>query len=165
MAGRNGPSDGRKRLSDRAAGPELPIPREVHDAVERSAALRRGLALLHRAPAEVVAAAIGVHAQAVEEARDRLERPHERRDLIRVFARALERRRVEPPAAAPPPARPRGLHDLIREAERREGGLDFLRRAPAETVAITFTVHPDLVQRARELLASRGHVHDAGDDA
>lgn len=131
------------------------IPREVHDAVERSAALRRGLALLHRAPPEVVAAAIGVHTRAVEEARNRLGRPHERRDLIQVFARALERRRVEPPAAAPPPFRRRDPDDLILEAQRHERGLDFLRRAPPETVAITFTVHPDLVHRARELLAAR----------
>jgi len=150
---------------DRVTGPELPIPHQVCDAVERSAALRRGLALLHKAPAEIVAAAIGVNALAVEEARHRLEQPGDRRLLLDLFARALEQRGAGAPTATPSPSRPRDPQDLIREAERGHHGLDFLRGAHPETVAITFAVHPELVHRARELLATRGHLPGAGEDA
>jgi hypothetical protein len=152
---------------DRALGPELPIPRQAQDVVERATSLRRGLAFLRRAPAEVVAATLGVHARAVEEARSQLEDPPARERLLRVFARALEERRGAAPAPpAPPAAAARSPDDLIQEAERHALGLDFLHLAPPETVAITFEVHPDTVLRAREILASRGHAPTAaGEDA
>jgi hypothetical protein len=166
MAGKDrldSPGHGRR---DRVTGSQPPIPREVQDAVERSAVLRRGLALLHRAPAEVVAAAIGVDARTVEEARERLERPGERGQLIQVFTRALARRGEERPGDPPPPPPRRDPDELIREAERHAHGLDFLRRAPPETVAITFAVHPELVHRARAVLAALGLAPaETGEDA
>jgi hypothetical protein len=153
MAGQDRRDGARPR--DRATGPMLPIPPDVRDAVERSAAIRRGLAILHRSPPEVVAAMIGVHVRAVEAARERLEEPQERHRLRQLFARSLERREPAAPPPAAPPAR-RDPLELIAEAERREGGLDFLIRAHPETVAIAFAVHPELVHRARALLAARG---------
>jgi len=82
-----------------------------------------------------------------------------------LFARALEQRGAGAPTATPSPSRPRDPQDLIREAERGHHGLDFLRAAHPETVAITFAVHPELVHRARELLAARGHLPGVGEDA
>jgi len=149
---------------DRATGFELPVPPGVHEVVERSAGLRRGLGLLRKAQAEAVAAALGVHARAVEATRDRLASRSGRRQLLDLYARALEGRRSDPPAPAERPAR-LGPDDLIVEAERHPLGIDFLVRAHVETVAITFAVHPETVRRARELLAARGWAVPGGGEA
>lgn len=137
--------------ADGAIGPEVPA--EVREVVERSAALRRGLALLHRAHPETVASALGVHARAVDQARERLERREERRHLIGLYVQAASRRSGEEAVSVPAPRR--GPDELIREAERHALGVDFLRDAHPEAVAVTFTVHPETVYRARELLAAR----------
>lgn len=142
----------------------LQLPSGVREAVERSASLRRGLALLHRAPAEAVATALGVHPRAVDEARERLDRPDERRLLLGLYAEAARRRQEGPAAAGAPPPR-RGPRDLVAEAERHPLGVAFLRDAHAESVAVTFTVHPETVHRARELLAAAGRGVPRGDEA
>ena len=45
-----------------------------------------------------------------------------------------------------------GPEELIREASAHALGLRFLEKAPPETVAVTFGVHPFVVFRARGLL-------------
>lgn len=141
-----------RRARERHARPAPHLPPDVQEAVERSAAFPRGLALLHRAPSEAVAAALGVHPRAVDRARERLDRREERRPLLALFSEAARRRREAAPAPGAPAAR-RGPRDLIAEAERHPLGVDFLRHAHAETVAVTFEVHPETVHRARALLA------------
>jgi len=140
-----------------AVAAELPPTPAVRDLVARSAALHRGLAFLHRAPPECVASALGATVRLVEYARSCLERGPERTLLIQEYAGALQWRRRQHPAPPAPSAPPRrGPEDLVREAERHPLGVQFLLCAPFETVAITFAVHPDVVQGARDLLAARG---------
>lgn len=140
--------------------------REVLDLVERSTALEHGLAFVRRAPVESVAITLGVHPRVVEHACDCLDRVEERAMMIRFFARARARRRTLPPKAVvhAPVATPRTAEQLIDEATRSAKGrghslgVQFLLCAPLETAAILFRAHPDLVLRARELLAARGVV-------
>jgi hypothetical protein len=133
------------------------FPAGVLELVARSAALPRGIALLHRGPAEYVASALGVSVPVVEQARACLENEVERRLLLEVHADALGRARQAPPVP-PAPSTPgsRRPEALIRDAERHHLGVDFLAHGAFESVAITLGVHPDAVIAARELLAERG---------
>jgi hypothetical protein len=142
---------------DRALEPERQLAPEIVELVDRSAALRQGLALLHRAPLEWVAAALGMHPLIVERARACLDRRPDREFVIRAYVRALERRRLEAPPTPGSAVPPRcGPEELVRAAERHALGVQFLLCAPLEVAAVSFTVHPDVVLRARELLARRG---------
>jgi hypothetical protein len=137
--------------------PEHPLGPEIRDLLDRCTRLRRGLAFANRAPPELAAAALGVPPRVLDQARASLARPDERRLLVREYARALERRRREPPRSAARPEPPRrGPEDVIRDAERHPLGVQFLLCAPFETAAVTFGVHPDVVLAARQLLARRG---------
>lgn len=129
----------------------------VRHLVERCAGLRRGLAFLNGAPPEYVAVALQLDVRAVEEAQACLQHPARRAELIREYARALERpgRRL-PGDPVAPPARSLGPEELIREAERHPLGVQFVLAGAFETVAVTFAVHPDVVLGARELLARSG---------
>ena len=123
----------------------------------RSASVPRGLALLHRGPAECAAAVLGVDVDLVEQARACLVRGPERARLLEDHAFAQERNQREPRPAPAPTGEPRPRHpdDLLRQAEVHPLGVEFLSRGLFETVAITFDVHPDMVLAARELLATR----------
>ncbi len=135
---------------------------ELAQLIERSAQLRRGLAFVNRAPVESVAVTLGVHPLTVDHARDCLATPGRRKSVIREFQRAVERHRSSPP---PPPApavtpRPATHVELLRDAELHPYGLEFIVRAPIETVAISFGVHPKHVIDARDVLARRGLTAD-----
>jgi hypothetical protein len=145
-----------------AAPAELELPPAIRDLVDRCAAFHRGLAFVHRAPPECVAAALGVTVPLVECTRAALELGPERVALIRAHAAAVERRRRLPPAPVPTCTPPRrGAEDVVREAEGHALGVQFLLCAPFETAAIAFGVHPDVVLEARELLARRGVAPEA----
>jgi hypothetical protein len=73
---------------------------DVRVVVQRSAVVRRGLALLHRAPVESVAVTLGVHPREVERARAALEAPGQRALAIAEFVRAVQRQRDEAVAYA-----------------------------------------------------------------
>ncbi len=123
---------------------------EIALLIERSAELRRGLAFVNRAPVESVAVTLGVHPTTVDRARDCLAAPELRPSVIREFQRAVTRRSSAPP---PPPAPAREEPDVLRDALRHPRGLEFVLRAPIETVAISFGVHPEDVVAARDELS------------
>jgi len=128
---------------------------EVLDLLERSTAIPRGLAFVHRAPLDSVAITLGVHPSVVEHACDCLDHAEQRAMLIRHFVLALERRRSRvPPAIVREPVE--DPEQLIADAEHHALGVQFLLCAPFETAAITFRIHPAVVLRAREILAARG---------
>jgi hypothetical protein len=124
---------------------------EIALLIERSAELRRGLAFVNRAPVESVAVTLGVHPTTVDRARDCLAAPELRPSVIREFQRALTRRS----SASPPPPAPTTKEepDVLRDALCHPQGLEFVLRAPIETVAISFGVHPEEVVAARDELA------------
>ncbi len=125
---------------------------EIALLIERSAELRRGLAFVNRAPVESVAVTRGVHPRTVDHARDCLATPELRSGMIREFQRAVVRRASQPP---PPPEPPREQPDILREAMTHPYGLEFVMRAPLESVAISFGVHPEDVAKMRDELARR----------
>lgn len=143
---------------DDSSGEETWLTPEVLELIARSTALRRGLAFVNNAPIDSVAVALGVHAHAVDRARDCLERTDARKLVLREYSRALEQRRSAPP----PPLSPRNMpaphapDDVIQKAYEHPLGVQFLLCAPLETAAITFAVHPDVVSEARGRLAQRG---------
>jgi hypothetical protein len=124
----------------------------VRDAVARSAALPRGLALLHRGPVELVAARLGVPVRVVEHARaclDGVERPL----LLEIHAAACAL--LDVPGTALPSPVARGPEQLLREAPQHALGLDFLVGGHLEAVAVAYGVHPETVLAARALAAAR----------
>jgi hypothetical protein len=130
----------------------------TQDLVRRAARLADGLAFLERGHLECVAVLLGVTPQAVERARHVLADP-----LARAAAEEAHRSaRARPQAAAPPasPAAPRTAEALVREAERRDGGVALLATSAAECAAVVFGVTPALVAEARALLARRGLAPD-----
>jgi len=136
-------------------------PRELEDVLARGAQSGQGLAFIAEAPVEAVATSLGVHAHSVDRARDCLEDPARRARAVR----ELERLSTIPPPPEPttmrPPAAPR---DIIEEAENHPLGVQFLLCAPLETAAISFGVHPDAIDEARERLAARGIVPKPGEE-
>ena len=127
----------------------------MRDLVLQLARHHRGLALLHLADLECTAVTLGVDALTVAEARDALETPEGRAQLIA----AVRKARLEADAgsgAAPgptaPPPPPRTARELVRAAAEHLYGLGFLSEGNLESVAIVFHVHPNLVLRARRLL-------------
>ncbi len=134
----------------------MTVPRvtpEVLELLERSTAIPRGLAFVHRAPLDSVAVTLGVHPRVVEHACDCLDHAEARAMMIRYFARALERRRSRMPPAPPPEEAATDPELLLRTAEGHPFGLEFLLHAPFETAALMFGAHPFVVLAARELLA------------
>jgi hypothetical protein len=127
----------------------------MRDLVARSAALPRGLALLHRGPLETVASALDAPVGLVETVREALDGP-ERERLLEAHATARALLRAPAPARSPArPAPPAGPAELERAARNHPMGLDFLLRGHFEAVAVAFGVHPDLVQATRDLVAAR----------
>ncbi len=154
-ATRNG---GRRRAGAAPASPQAAkaahLPPDVRDLVGLCARVPHGLGFLHLAPAESVAVTLGVHAAVVERARAWFEAPGGRALLIDEFVRAARRASAPPPS---PPAEPRcDAEALVRRAGRAAPELAFLLEAPLESAAVLFGVHPDVVARAREILARRG---------
>jgi hypothetical protein len=160
-------TNGSARVDGAEGARDFELAADVLELLERSAAVPHGLAFVHLAPHECVAAALGVHPDTVERTCDCLD--HEPRGaVIRAYSRALERQRTQPPAApASFVARaPQGPDEVIARAEKHALGLQFLLCAPLETAAIMFSVHPEVVHEAREQLARRGVVAErSGDDA
>ncbi|MBI2389072.1 MAG: hypothetical protein HYV09_05590 [Deltaproteobacteria bacterium] len=157
-------------MAVRSESPEPIVTPEVLELLERATAIPRGLAFVHQAPVDCVAVTLGMHPRVVEQACDCLDHAEQRKMLIRHFVQAAERRRSMP---APPSAEravesrvdaPTDPEQLIESASRHSLGVRFLVCAPLETAAIMFRVHPLLVLRARELLASRGVVPEDGDE-
>jgi hypothetical protein len=145
----------RRPASGRAQSP--PPDREVLEVVRAAAALRRGLALLHRAPVECASILLRVDVRLVERARSALEQPSTREALLKAFVGAAGRAGVVAAASGVGVApRPRDAEELIRHAERRAGGLPLLRSAALEPAAVAFGVRPDVVLGARALLERRG---------
>jgi hypothetical protein len=140
-----------------AARPRRRAPRasaaEALALVERAAAIPDGLALLEHAPLECAAVLLGVDPGAVERVRAALEEPALRGEAALAFERAAGRRRPAAGAGGSPPPAPSDPAALVTAARRREGGLAVLLDAAPECAAIVFGVHPDLVHRARALLA------------
>jgi Tat protein secretion system quality control protein TatD with DNase activity len=133
---------------------------EIALLIERSAELRRGLAFVSRAPVESVAVTLGVHPRTVDHARDCLATPEMRSGMIREFQRAVVRRASRPPPCSRPlagalPEPTREEPDVLREAMTHPYGLEFVMRAPLESVAISFGVHPADVAKMRDELARR----------
>jgi len=85
--------------------------------------------------------------------RDLLERS---RLVLHEYTRLLERPGGGPPA-------PTDAASVIRAAEAHPLGVKLVLCAPLETAAITFGVHPDVVEAARALLEARGIRIDAAD--
>lgn len=130
---------------------------ELAELVLRGARSGHEFAFLARAPLETVATSLGVHAHAVDRAREHLRDPARRDRLEREFVRASQ---FPPPAADAAggdgeKASPSDHEELIAASERHPLGVDFLVRAPLETAAIAFGVHPDVVSAARARLAAR----------
>lgn len=172
-------------MDDRDVGEEQEwLTAELAELVESGARLGHDLDFVRHAPLETVATLLGVHAHAVDRARECLGDPVRRERLVAEYARASER--PGPPSSrqdgagehvgaglpgdvrAPAPAsvrpialRGRAALDVIGSAEQHPLGVQFLLCAPLETVAISFGVHPDVVTDARDELARRGIGPDA----
>ncbi len=127
---------------------------ELRDLVRRSASVRRGLALLHRAPVEAAAVALGVHPGAVERARAALADPGQRAMAVEEFVRAAAA--AEPPGPIPmavePVAATATPEALLALAARDPATLELLVYGPVDVAAIVFAVHPALVGEARRLV-------------
>lgn len=125
------------------------------DLVRRSAAHAEGLVLLERGNLECVAVLLRAHPRAVERVRRLLEDPAVRAAAADAFE-AARPRALAVPAVASRPAAPRTPESVLRDAERREGGLALLAHAASECAAIVFGVTPSVVRAARALLEARG---------
>lgn len=139
-------------VGEPGAGSPSPAMREL---IRRVASVRRGLAFLDVGMLECVAITFDVHPDVVLEARQHLAIPAQRASLLE----EVRRQQAEHPAPwhhpyppMPAPA-PRSAAALVRAAENHEYGLPFLMESPPETVAVTLHVHPNLVFRARALVA------------
>lgn len=129
----------------------------MRDLVLQLARHHRGLALLHLADLECAAVILGVDALTVVEAREALETPEGRSQLIAAVRQArLETEsgsgEAAPPHPVAPAPAPRTARDLVRAAAESVYGLGFLREGNLESVAVIFHVHPNRVLRARSLL-------------
>ncbi|MFI5296937.1 MAG: hypothetical protein ACHREM_02475 [Polyangiales bacterium] len=157
------------RLQSEADGAEAQgdpeLAPEILDLLERSAAMPRGLAFVHSAPNDCVAAALGVHPETVARTCECLD-SEPRAAVIREYSRAVARRSTLPPPPAPVVAEPkeRGPEEVILDAEQHALGVQFLLCADLETAAITFSVHPDVVNEARDQLRLRGVHADRSTD-
>lgn len=134
---------------------------EVENLLERAASLPRGLAFLHRGPLEIVAITLGVDARLVARVRRQIDDPAEHRQVIEAYRTAVERwRRGPQPDCFPHPAPPEAPHpvdaeQLLRAAAEHPLGTAFLLEGQMEAVAVTFGVHPFVVDEARGLLERR----------
>jgi len=138
---------------------EKPLPDVVEfpgleDLILQLARHHRGLALLHQADLECAAVTLGVDALVVARARQVLETPEGRAQLIAAVRRAHDELHDAPccAEAAERPSPPRTASALVRAATQHQLGLDFLREGYLESVAVVFRVHPNHVLRARALL-------------
>lgn len=142
----------------RAGPPARATAAELREVVERAARVPDGFALLTGAPLECVAVLLGVSPRVVERVRLALEDPPSLADARAHFAAATAPRPA-PPTAAPRAATPRDPEQLLAAATQRPDGLTLLLSAAAESAAVVFGVHPDLVHGAREVAARRGLSH------
>jgi len=129
----------------------------MRDLVLHLARHHRGLALLHLADLECTAVTLGVDALTVVEARDALETPEGRAQLIAAVRQARLELASNPGVPAAPGSEvhqrpPRTARELVRAAAEHVYGLGFLSEGNLESVAVIFHVHPNLVLRARALL-------------
>ena len=125
------------------------------ELVRRVASVRRGLAFLDVGSLECVAITFDVHPKVVSEAREHLATPAHRASLL-AYVRRLQAAHPEPwhhPRPPMPAPSPRTAAALVRAAEHHEYGVRFLLESPPETVAVTLHAHPNLVFRARALVA------------
>jgi hypothetical protein len=128
----------------------------TRDLVLRAAAHPDGLALVLHGQLECVATLLRVHPRAVERARRALEDPAVRAAAEAALAGARDRiAALEVPVAPPAAAPRRSAEAVVREAERREGGVELLASGSPECAAVVFSVTPAVVLAARELLARR----------
>jgi hypothetical protein len=125
----------------------------MEDLVLQLARHHRGLALLHLADLECAAVTLGVDALIIAQARQVLETPEGRAQLLAAVHRAHDEIHDAPCCAAPArPSPPRTARELVRAAAEHPLGLEFLREGYLESVAVIFRVHPNRVLRARALL-------------
>ena len=150
------------------------LSKDLELLIERVASYPHGLGFLHLAEIETIAVLLGVSAITVTDARARIETPDGRKLLIRKVREAKERMRAagKPPSPwwmtqkqrrikDPPP--PKTPEQLIEEIRAHELGIAFLTKAPIETLAVTFEVHPEIVLKARAII--EGNVERSVDDA
>ena len=135
-----------------------PLDRATLELVRRSAVHPDGLALLERGQLECVAVLLGVHPRDVERARVALDAPGARTAAAEAAAKVGAEGGALPALAGRPAPEsvPRAPEGVLREAERRGGGLELLASSAPECAAIVFGVTPAVVLAARELLARRG---------
>jgi hypothetical protein len=135
-------------------------PGDRRELIRRVAAHPHGLGFLHLADLESVAVTLRVDPFVVAGVRAELETPAGRSRLIEEVRLArLDRSGTHPdpanPAVPPQPRPPLTARELIRAAQVHPCGPSFLVDGYWEVVAVTFQVHPDLVFRARGIIARR----------
>lgn len=130
------------------------LPLEIERLLERVVEQPNGLVLLLHGELESLAMLLQVHPDLIEEARSWLHPPERRA----VFNDAVVRLRLAHRHRRAASGHPHDEHhvtpeELIHAAEHSSFGVEFLQRAPVETVAIVFGAHVFTVEKARDLLS------------
>jgi hypothetical protein len=140
---------------------------EMRELIEKVAVWPHGLGFLHLADVETVATVLHVHPFLIDRARDAIQTPEGRKELIRLVREARERLSARPDpeslcaphAACHPPEPQKTAEELIEAAREHTLGLAFLKEGHPEAIAVVFQVHPDTVFEARERLEHEENEH------
>lgn len=147
-----------------------PFPADLRTLLKRAVEHPLGFQLLYQGHLESVAALFAVPPDAIEQARRWIGDP-ERRGQFAAELLAARRFHAEHPeidhihgrGPAAPVAPRRTAEDLVEELRRLPDGFEFLFRAPPETIAVLFGVHPFAVHEARRQQSAHAASRAAGD--
>jgi hypothetical protein len=148
-----------------------PFPSRLRALLKRVVEHPMGFQLLYQGHLESVAALFAVPPRAIEEAREWIVEPA-RRGVFAAELVAARRFHGEHPeidhihgrGSAPRVPPQRTADDLLHDVDALPDGAEFLLRAPPETIAVLFAVHPFVVHEARQRLRTREMAPPANED-